>query len=157
MKKFILGAILLAMGVIGPVCAETDVAANGVDSEEISEDVKNFLNEYLTARFSVYDDMEKQEENWGEMGFVAKYSESSVWFDFYNMEVQPSYKVMKKKPFTRTVVVNDIQKTNSPGIYKAEGTMIMNSEGEEERRLDFRVLLQVCEDKVCRFALKLKE
>ena len=154
MKKLILCFILLVFCGVNPLCAETGFGFGGFDMEKfVGRDTKNFLSDYLTARFSVSNDMEKQRYNWEENGVVYKRSTPEIYWKFYEIEAKPLYGLMEKEKFSRIVSINEIKNGKEPNTYVAEMTFVDATKGTEGRHADYKATLRLCGPKVCGFSI----
>lgn len=162
MKKVILCILLFMMNAINPLYAESGIDADeNVPEEVIEPSTKKFLTDYLIARFFIGFDMEKQDANWEEGGFIQQHSTPAVYDAFYDTEVIPLYDLMEKRDFAREIEVRKIERDIAYGpdaeVYFADITLLDSWDEEGSGSTDFRAHIKLCEkEMVCKFGLQRK-
>ena len=140
--------------------AQIRIPAEGKTIEPQKRDeaiILRFVQEYLMTRYTILPDLKRQEDLWGLKGMVYKGSTDNVYEEFHQREVIPSWTLAKETLFTRSVTIENIEKLEKTGSYKA----ILKFEDTQDTPTNksiryFEMLVRVCNFKlkVCKISLR---
>lgn len=81
---------------------------------------ESLVRQYLLARFGISADLTELSDRWGGDGPVFWMSDQSIYEAFQNTESRALWEAAQKDNFTRDVVIQKLNKTNSTNSSKAD-------------------------------------